>query len=350
MNVGSSRILTSIRESRRIRSRYDDSYHPETLESQVIHPTLEFERSRNGDRNIGIVIVAYRSAENIKDCLRGCALTENLDQIIVVDNSSEEACRRATHDFMMDQAIDVEYVASTNAGFASGCNLGASRLRDAPYIAFVNPDVRLTRSLDTLANSLGHVPFAAVAGRLDEPGSKHVHNARKGFSILRELKSCIRGADNAYHLTQFDTSAPGTWMPVGQIAGALIVLRTNTFHECGGFDRRYELYYEDVALADALNLYGGSGVLNELWGYHDGGKSSASVPEASFVVGRVSRSRYIRSRYGSRTSLPIVASIAICDFISRGIGRTREGNHARLIALRAQFQELWSPGSVSILK
>jgi N-acetylglucosaminyl-diphospho-decaprenol L-rhamnosyltransferase len=299
---------------------------------------------------VGVVIVAFNSSETISECVKSCLADSSVASVVVVDNAKEHVCRRIV-EAIGSQDPRVVYLASDNVGFSRGCNLGVERVGYCNTIAFINPDVEVTRSLGELASRLQESKCAIVSGRLLDPEHPAGVNARPLVSIGREFLGALVGRDRAYAVRSI--SAVPTYeqeVEVGQVAGAMLLISASDFAILHGFDEQFELYYDDVDLcARALKL-GGSLLINEAWGIHQGGASAATVPGQAYCVATVSRVRYFRKRYGQRVLTSVgVAAIACVEFMSRTVSRRSEGQAARLEAFHLQMHELRHSGSVRVL-
>ena len=299
---------------------------------------------------VGVVIVAFNSSESIAECVTSCLADPAVATAVVVDNANEASCRSivetiAAHD------PRVRYLASDNVGFSRGCNLGVERIGSCDTFAFINPDVKVTRSLGELAARLDESRYAIVSGRLVVPERPGDVNARHLVSIGRELLAALIGGDRAYGVTSVSAiPTHGQEVEVGQVAGAMLLISRSHFERLQGFDEQFELYYDDVDLsARAIDL-GGSLFINEEWGIHHGGKSAATVSGLAYCVGTISRARYLRKRYGEGilTSIGVLA-VACAELVLRSLTHRREGQTARNQAFRLQLRELKHAGSVQVL-
>ncbi|GAB3018250.1 glycosyl transferase [Nocardioides flavus (ex Wang et al. 2016)] len=298
------------------------------------------------EHGIGAVVVAYMSAGTIESCVTSCLADPLTTAVVVIDNSSDRATESIVSAIAQNDCR-VRYRAVPNLGFSRGCNLGAA-MCDTPWIAFVNPDVVLDRPLSELARALDTTSFSVGAGILQTQGGRaHGINCRLSFSVRRELLAVAMGPTRVYS-PRFALGVDG-WTRVGQLAGALLVMRTATFQRIGGFDERFELYYDDVDLAVNLEAFGGSGLLHVPWGTHFAGQSSRSVPHMSYVVGKVSRVRFLAKHYSRWRAALAALSIAVTEWAARTLARRPEGQSARNEALRLQTKEVFRPG-VKVLK
>src|SRR5262245_49760794 len=103
--------------------------------------------------SVDIVIVNWNSRSLLRECLAALDQSDNPERlnIIVVDNASSDgstgglAVKRVRIDLVLNDE---------NRGFAAACNQGARR-GAAPFLLFVNPDVRVKH--DTVAKPVRYL-------------------------------------------------------------------------------------------------------------------------------------------------------------------------------------------------
>lgn len=305
----------------------------------------ERQEDENGPA-IGVVVVAYRSARTIEACVRSCLADPAVTGLVVQDTSSDQATRGIVS--RLAAADDrVGYQASSNVGFACGCNAGVAHLTQrADWLAFVNPDVELERPLADLVRMPGVAGASVVGAHVESPRGAGTPSARATVTPARELAKAAVGS-RAYAIREPMGGVP---IPVGQVSGALLLVRRTDFEKLGGFDPRFELYYEDVDLCRRAGIIGGCLFVSERWGRHAGGVSASSVPAMSYVVSRVSRMRYLRKHFPgvlTEVALPLIAAV---ELVSRGVMPTREGFGVRWQGATAQVHEYRRRGSVRVLR
>ena len=97
---------------------------------------------------IAVVVVSYQSAATLDECLARLRAAHGVAQIRVVDNASDDGSLGIVQRHALADPR-VRFIANPdNPGFATACNQGA-RDSDAPWLAFVNPDLMV--EADTLA-------------------------------------------------------------------------------------------------------------------------------------------------------------------------------------------------------
>jgi GT2 family glycosyltransferase len=262
----------------------------------------------DGSRGTGaldVVIVAYRSAALLDECLdaiardtHGGATMPTRTRVIVVDNASPDDSARVAAAHEGVQVV----VSSSNLGFGGGCNLGATA-GDAEYLFFVNPDARLeagctSRLLRELAgeSSLGAVGPAV----LDPTGANGALPA--GFEP--SLRSIV-----GHYLLVGRLPIVGRWFPPLQlprgtterrpdwISGAALLVRRAAFESVTGFDESIFMYMEDVDLCRRLREEGwGIGYVPEAVAHHELGGSQGMDQPTRWIR---SFYAYLRRRHGA---------------------------------------------------
>jgi GT2 family glycosyltransferase len=235
---------------------------------------------------ITAIIVSYNSAGLLTDCIGALREHLNLDQVIVVDNASDDTS------VSVARGIGAEVIASrSNLGFGAACNLGAGSAKN-DMVIFVNPDVCITSAdtekLQDLATRrpLGLVaPRALVVGEPahEEPCLRQI--LPWPFSVAREAVGPM--------LPRELSSRRGTSvrLPRAQhwLSGALLIASRAEFVGLGGFDERLFLYYEDMELSRRYVNHGlPIAVTDAITGRHALGGSSGSTDSPTAAVSAAS--------------------------------------------------------------
>jgi GT2 family glycosyltransferase len=195
---------------------------------------------------VDVVIVAYNSRDQIRDCVTPL-LELGWARTIVVDNASPDRSGDAVADLPLTLVR-----AEQNRGFGAGCNLGW-RAGSAPAVLFLNPDATISGdSLRTLAEVLEHEPKIGIVGPriVDDEGILD-------FSIRRfpRLRSTFAQAVFAHRLapgadwTDEVVRDPGRYAATGDadwLSGACLLVRRSLLEQLGGFDERFFMYCEDT--------------------------------------------------------------------------------------------------------
>lgn len=174
-------------------------------------------------------------------------------RFILVDNASTAFdARTYVKQYLPDSIVILR---EKNYGFGASCNRGAREV-DADYYFFLNPDTRIDDPLMLvrLRDFLQRYPQAGIVapkllymdGRVQETCRRFplwYTPVAQRTSLLSEHKTdehrrffLMEDFDHAKHRL------------VDWVQGSAFMIDGKLFHEIGGFDERYFLYYEDVDL------------------------------------------------------------------------------------------------------
>ncbi|MFT4198703.1 MAG: glycosyltransferase family 2 protein [Pseudoxanthomonas sp.] len=269
---------------------------------------------------IAAVVVTYRSAASIDACLARLRAAQAVVQIRVVDNGSDDGTleivqRHAARDGR------VHFIANPdNPGFATACNQGAAD-SDAPWLAFVNPDLMV--EADSLARLREHavVLGGAVLGAdlVDADGVRDAAARRRDPDFAAMLRH--PGAAARLGVPMQPQLAV---QPVEAVSGALVLLPRILFEQLHGWDAGYRLHAEDLDLCRRARQAGATvAVVNDVRVVHWRGISSRSRP--LFVEWHKHRGlwRYFRKFEAPRRSAPVRLAV-----------RALIGAHFLAVALR----------------
>ena len=142
-----------------------------------------------------------------------------------------------------------------NGGFGRGCNRGASEVSARAYL-MLNPDTIMhdTKTIDTLFAFLQTNPHAGiVAPRIRYPDGSLQETCRRfppwHVPLLRRTSlaknSWSQEALDEFLMRDFDHASPRL---VDWVQGSALLIDGKLFHQLGGFDERFFMYYEDVDL------------------------------------------------------------------------------------------------------
>src|SRR5450830_1550179 len=146
---------------------------------------------------VGAVVVAYRSALLIRECLEGI-LADPRVECVVVDNSRDSETANIVAMLTDTSNGRVTYVdPGANLGYSRACNLGVRHMpSDVDFVAIINPDVKLEVKLSQVLTASGMPPdWTIVSGCLATEGeSTGCGNARPLVTIGREVATSVRGS------------------------------------------------------------------------------------------------------------------------------------------------------------
>jgi len=206
------------------------------------------------ERRCAVIVVSFQSeavlglgVQSLVDAGLGAAT-------VIVDNASLDGSAQVARSFAAAGVTVVEE--SDNTGFAGGCNRGfAVAPREFPYLAFMNPDVRVSVGcLDRCLRVMERRPeVGCVAPLLLRPGGVTVDSAGQ---VLHKLT--LEVEDRGYGRPAADLA-----MCSGNVlaaCGALAVFRRRALEDVcldnGPWDERFFCFWEDLEIGWRLTNAG----------------------------------------------------------------------------------------------
>jgi N-acetylglucosaminyl-diphospho-decaprenol L-rhamnosyltransferase len=193
--------------------------------------------------SVSAVVVDYHAFDVLQGCLDSLR-NNGVRDIVVVENGDTGSTPRD----MLGDATLVE--PGANLGYGRGVNRGAAATSPSPYLLVCNPDVVLhDRAVARLLEVLESAPTAGVAGpRILRPDGSVYPSHRVFPSVLLAGVHALLApvwpsnpATRRYRSRHTD----GT---VDWVSGACFLIRREVFERIGGFDERYFMFAEDMAL------------------------------------------------------------------------------------------------------
>lgn len=212
---------------------------------------------------LAVLVVNYGSHEIVETNLSRTLAGGFPGQVIVVDNFSSAAERKAIDDVCSRHGWDL-LALPTNEGFGGGNNRAAERAIDngATELLLINPDAWLEPdAVAALQNAVRNDALLQIAPTVLRPDGS-LYTAEVDLHLGHgENRARRRRAADA------DPKQIHTW-----VSGACFAISTDLWQRIGGFDDDYFLYWEDVDLSRKVVLAGGAVRADEtLVAIHDEG-------------------------------------------------------------------------------
>ena len=198
---------------------------------------------------VAVVIVNFNSGSLLKRCLQALSdQTTPADEIIIVDNASEEALSQQ----VLNEVSQVTVIRSeTNLGYGGAINLAASKVEGFDYLCCLNPDAFPKPTwLEKLLACADRHPSAGSFASLMLMDSDH--RVIDGAGDELHFSGIPRRRYHGKRLTQVDMTPERVFSACGGAA----MYRLTAFQVIGGFDPDYFMYIEDVDLGFRLQLAG----------------------------------------------------------------------------------------------
>ena len=282
---------------------------------------------------VGIVTVSYGSGTTLArllDSISG-AFSGARPPIVVADNRPEEG-----HDVAaLATSAGATYLPlPENPGYGTAVNRGEALLpAHVEWVLVVNPDLVLgAGSIDTLLATIGTDDRIASVGPATYsvdgslyPSARPVPSLRSGIGHALFANVWVRNPWSSRYRATLDTSAPAD---VGWLSGACVLVRRSAFHQVGGFDESYFMYFEDVDLGYRFGRAGFRNVFEprastvHSGGHSTGGEATRRMIEAHHT----SAQRFLATKYAGPFLAPVrvVLSIGLrlrSRFITRSLPR-----------------------------
>ncbi len=209
------------------------------------------DRTADGVRDLGIVIVNYNTSADLLRCLESifanppaCSF-----QVTVVDNASTDPHLAAVR----ERFTGVDWILNRqNVGYARGCNQGMAS-QPADWYLILNPDiVVLPGALDGLLHCGRTHPRAGIIGPQLLNDDDTIQDSCRRFYTLGTL--LLRrtflgkllphsGIVQRHLMRDFDHNAT---RPVDWVLGGCMLVSGRALERTGPMDERFFLYFEDV--------------------------------------------------------------------------------------------------------
>lgn len=209
---------------------------------------------------VWIVIVNYRTAELVVDCLRSLSpQVEALDggRVVVVDNASGDGSVTRINSAIQQEhwgSWTVVISGDRNGGFAFGNNIGIRSALNAAlpprYVMLLNPDtIAHPDAIRRLVDFMDARPDAGIAGSLIENVDGAAEGSAHNFpSPTSEFVLGLRFGPITRLLSKFAVSPPlqNKAHECDWVSGASMIIRRELLDMIGPMDEGFFLYFEEV--------------------------------------------------------------------------------------------------------
>jgi len=300
----------------------------------------------DGSVDLSIAIVSYNTSTLMLDCLKAVfeSKAEIRFEVIVVDNNSKDE----TVDVIRRHYPTVQIIVNhENRGFSKGVNQ-ALAISSGRYLLMLNSDAQVRRqALDRMVSCLDDDPEIGAVGCKQWTGDGQLYQSCFPFPSLR---------DHLIHASFFRSCAPA-WQEalaaeqaidctrsqdVDWINGACLMVRTDLLKSCGGLDEGYFMYFEDVALCQALHRLGFRvRHLADADIVHLIGKSGERDRATLNLVWEFSRIRYVERHFSPVNRFVMKAWIAVGAVVRLLRRSSVEGERQPVEASWSVVRRLW---------
>ncbi len=195
-----------------------------------------------------IVILNYNGAQHLQTYLPSVLENSPNWDIIIADNASTDN----SLSYLSTTYPDLTVITLTeNLGFAGGYNFALDQLKGKYALYFIlNSDVRLSPNWDTpLLAYLANNPNTAVVGPKvlsDLAPNQFEHAGAAGGYLDTFYFPFCRG--RLFDSVELDSLQYDSTQEVSWVSGAAMLIRSNDFHDAGGFDTDFFAHMEEIDL------------------------------------------------------------------------------------------------------
>lgn len=218
------------------------------------------------DSDTAAVIVNFRTKELTRDAAASALVESIVKEVVVVDNASGDGSADFLRAALPDERVRV-VECKRNDGFAQGVNVGVAN-SESPLILILNSDATLRpAALPALVAALGDESVGVAAPAIYGPDGAALQSRAYGrFPRRREI--VFRRWSAKARRNAMEDRRP-EW-----VSGVAMLVRRTDFAALGGFDERFNMYFEDVDFCQRIHEQGKSVVRVTSAGVvHLGGRS-----------------------------------------------------------------------------
>jgi len=217
--------------------------------------------------SVAVVIVNYRTAEMVIDCLHSLMnQVRAIDRarVVIVDNASNDGSADRIAEAITEQGWEhhIDLVRSEeNRGFSGGNNLGIRAIEAESYLLLNSDTVVRLGAIDELMQAMRDHPQAGlVSPRLEWPDGRPQQSC---FRDRRPRDEFFRAARTGVieHLFGF---VPRTHevsdkpMTCDWTSFACVLIRLEVIEQIGGLDEGFFLYFDDIDYCRRVRQHGWS--------------------------------------------------------------------------------------------
>ncbi|QOV87662.1 glycosyltransferase family 2 protein [Humisphaera borealis] len=270
--------------------------------------------------DVSICIVNWNGGDMLRNLLASLRTSdpELAMQTIVVDNASSDQSLAGAEDALPGVRIIRN---DRNTGFARANNQCAA-VATGRYLLFLNNDTLASPgAISMLARFLDEHPNYVAAGpKLIGSDGQPQHTGRR-LPTLRVIlhqrvfvfSNWLRVFAGQYRRYRYGAFDPEIGADMPQLAAAALLVRSDVFHEIGGWDEGYEFGVEDVDLCLRLGRVGPIRYLPERSLIHFGRITSQANYGFTYAAYECGYARYLRKHHRSRLAAPFYKVLITLD-------------------------------------
>ena len=204
---------------------------------------------------VSVSIVTYNSIDDIDSCLASFSKLEGTDFVLyVVDNASSDG----TAEHVESAYPWVRLIRSErNVGFGAAHNMVIKQI-DSDCHIIVNPDITLDASqIPLMAKCLEENPdIVLITPKVLNPDGTMQYLPKRRPTVRYLMSGFLEKRSERFRRIREEYTMKDVLgdvnVDVDFCTGCFMFVRTSALKECGGFDERYFLHFEDADLTRML--------------------------------------------------------------------------------------------------
>lgn len=219
--------------------------HPVPSKEEVVPEPEIAVRTRISPR-VSVIIVTYRSTNELPGCIESVLRQTVPVEVFVVDNASPDHTPEMVAGYGERHDNVYPILNTENLGLAAANNCPIGRCQ-GDYVLILNPDTVLPDgSLSQMVNFLDENPDVGVLGpqNVYENGTRHT-SFHRNWGLLSVL--AWRVLPNRIPRFFWDRFSSYKLQDVLFVSGSCLLIRRRIYEQIGGYDPEYFLTVEDVA-------------------------------------------------------------------------------------------------------
>jgi hypothetical protein len=291
--------------------------------------------------DIAVAVISYNTRELLRQCLAS-VFADGAGDVVVADNGSTDgSVEMLRAEYRRAQV----FVDPSNPGYGSASNAAIALCR-SDYVLLLNSDTLLAPgALRALCAYLDANPRVAIVGprlrNADGTLQRSLHQfptpvvTLLDYSWVGRVVGLVPGLRKLYVASDSHEKARA----IPWVTGAALAIRKSAFHEVGGFDPSFFMYYEEVDLSYRLYRAGWETHFTPAAEVMHVGGASTSQQRGPMYAQQISAALQYSERHHSDLGVELTALALKFSLVSRLIGDTLRFHLTRDLARRQTLRD-----------
>lgn len=291
--------------------------------------------------DIAVAVISYNTRELLRQCLAS-VFADGAGDVIVADNGSTDG---SVEMLRAEYRRAHVFVDPSNPGYGSASNAAITLCR-SDYVLLLNSDtVLIPGALRALCDYLDANPRVAIVGpKLRNPDGTLQRSLHQfptplvtllDYSWVGRVVGLVPGLRKLYVASDSHEKARA----IPWVTGAALAIRKSAFHEVGGFDPSFFMYYEEVDLSYRLSRAGWETHFTPAAEVIHIGGASTRQQRGPMYAQQISAALQYSERYHSNVGVMLTVFALRFSLVSRLVGDTLRFHLTRDLARRQTLQD-----------